>query len=120
VREQQASEAFEAQAAELRESVRAGAEEAAELRAKLATVVPREQLTAAEQRIKVSLLLCPIRHGDLASPQQQHRMCCATLLEAGALRLQGMPLAEHKLCILSDLCFFNRTLKSFCMCRSLV
>ena len=120
MREQQASEAFEAQAAELRESVRAGAEEAAELRAKLATVVPREQLTAAEQRIKVSLLLCPIRHGDLASPQQQHRMCCATLLEAGALRQQGMPLAEHKLCILSDLCFFNRTLKSFCMCRSLV
>ncbi len=54
VREQQASEAFEAQMAELRESVRAGAEEAAELRAKLATVVPREQLTAAEQRIKVT------------------------------------------------------------------
>ncbi|DBB06613.1 hypothetical protein WJX77_004467 [Trebouxia sp. C0004] len=52
VREQQASEAFEAQMAELRESVRAGAEEAAELQAKLATVVPREQLTAAEQRIK--------------------------------------------------------------------
>ncbi|KAA6423684.1 MAG: hypothetical protein FRX49_06255 [Trebouxia sp. A1-2] len=47
-----ASEAFEVQVAELRESIRAGAEEAAELRAKLATVVPREQLTAAEQRIK--------------------------------------------------------------------
>jgi len=54
VREQQASEAFEVQVAELRESVRAGVEEAAELRAKLATVVPREQLTAAEQRIKVT------------------------------------------------------------------
>ncbi|KAL0056403.1 hypothetical protein WJX82_010947 [Trebouxia sp. C0006] len=52
VREQQASESFEVQVAELRESVRAGVEEAAELRAKLATVVPREQLTAAEQRIK--------------------------------------------------------------------
>lgn len=107
MREQQASEAFEAQVAELRESVKAGVEEAAELRAKLATVVPREQLTAAEQRIKVTLLLCPSRHRDSASPQQLHRLCCATLLDAKALRLQGMPLAERKLCI-SSLCCFSR------------
>lgn len=54
MREQQAQEAFDAQAADLKESVRAGADEAAELRAQLASVVPRDQLTAAEQRIKVT------------------------------------------------------------------
>lgn len=53
VREQQAQEASEAQAADLREAVRAANEEASDLRAQLATVVPRDQLTAAEQRIKV-------------------------------------------------------------------
>ena len=54
MREQQAEEANEAQVAELREAVRMGQEEAADLQARLATVVPRAQLTAAEQRIKVS------------------------------------------------------------------
>ena len=57
VREQQAQEANEAQVADLRESLRAAAEEASDLRATLATVVPRDQLTAAELRIKVTLLL---------------------------------------------------------------
>lgn len=57
MREQQAQEANEAQVADLRESLRAAAEEASDLRATLATVVPRDQLTAAELRIKVTLLL---------------------------------------------------------------
>lgn len=53
VREQQAQEANEAQVGELKEAVKAAQEEAADLHARLATVVPRDQLTAAEQRIKV-------------------------------------------------------------------
>ena len=58
VREQQAQQAGEAQAAELRELLRGAAEEASDLRAQLATVVPRDQLTAAESRIKVRHLAC--------------------------------------------------------------
>ena len=98
--------------AELRESVRAGAEEAAELRAKLATVVPREQLTAAEQRIKVTLLLCPIWHSDSASPLQQHRLGCATLI---GCRGTQTAIAERRLCM-SSLCFFSRNLHRFASC----
>lgn len=55
IREQQAQEANEAQVGELRDVVKAAQEEAADLHARLATVVPRDQLTAAEQRIKVRL-----------------------------------------------------------------
>ena len=60
VREQQSQEANEAQVAELKDAVKGAQEEAADLHARLATVVPRAQLTAAEQRIKASacLLLC--------------------------------------------------------------
>ena len=53
VREQQAQQANEAQVGELRDAVKAAQDEAAELHERLATVVPRDQLTAAEQRIKV-------------------------------------------------------------------
>ena len=55
VREQQAQEASDAQVADLKESLHTAAEETAELRAQLATVVPREQLTTAEHRIKVPM-----------------------------------------------------------------
>ena len=57
MREQQAQEANDAQVADLKESLRMAAVEAADLRAQLATVVPRDQLTAAEQRIKVQYFL---------------------------------------------------------------
>ena len=53
MREQQAQEANDAQVADLKDSLRMAGEEAADLRAQLAAVVPRDQLTAAEQRIKV-------------------------------------------------------------------
>ena len=58
VREQQAQEANEDMVADLKEAVKAAQEEAADLQARLATVVPRAKLTAAEQRIKVSIHAC--------------------------------------------------------------
>ena len=58
VREQQAQEANEDLVADLKEAVKAAQEEAADLQTRLATVVPRDKLTAAEQRIKVSIHAC--------------------------------------------------------------
>lgn len=55
VREQQAQEANEHQVADLKQAVKAAQEEAADLQIRLATVVPRDKLTAAEQRIKVCM-----------------------------------------------------------------
>lgn len=55
VREQQAQEANEHQVADLKQAVKAAQEEAADLQTRLATVVPRDKLTAAEQRIKVCM-----------------------------------------------------------------
>lgn len=68
VREQQAQEANADQVAELKEAVKAAQEEAADLQTRLATVVPRDKLTAAEKRIKVSMharmsCLCTHTHG---------------------------------------------------------
>lgn len=60
VREQQAQEANEAQVAELKDAVKAGQEEVADLHARLATVVPRDQLTAADHRIKVTACTRPL------------------------------------------------------------
>lgn len=87
MREQQAQEANEAQVAELKEAVKAGQEEAADLHARLATVVPRDQLTAAQQRIKVTVCTygrhcCFKGSGNVLRPKVQHaavdpELCCA-------------------------------------------
>ena len=55
VREQQAQETNADLVTDLKEAVKAAQEEAADLQTRLATVVPRDKLTAAEQRIKVSM-----------------------------------------------------------------
>lgn len=49
----QAQQASDAQANDLKATIRQGVEEANDLRAQLATVVPRQQLINAEGRIKV-------------------------------------------------------------------
>ena len=51
----QAQQASEAQANDLKEAIKQGVEDVNDLRAQLATVVPRQQLTNAETRIKVGL-----------------------------------------------------------------
>lgn len=56
----QAQQASEAQANDLRETIKQGVEDVNDLRAQLATVVPRQQLTNAETRIKVGL--APLHH----------------------------------------------------------
>ena len=60
----QAQQASDAHANDLKETIRQGVEEANDLRAQLATVVPRQQLTNAENRIKVcvSCLIYILRH----------------------------------------------------------
>lgn len=59
----QAQQASDAHANDLKDTIRLGVEEANDLRAQLATVVPRQQLRDAEGRIKVCLL---------------HMACCAS------------------------------------------
>lgn len=53
----QAQEASDAHANDLKETIRLGVEEANDLRAQLATVVPRQQLRDAEGRIKVRMAI---------------------------------------------------------------
>lgn len=77
VREQQAQEANEAQVGELKEAVKAAQEEAADLHARLATVVPRDQLTAAEQRIKVCLHQLTLHSCMLWLNTIEHTQSCA-------------------------------------------
>lgn len=60
----QAQQASEAHANDLKDTIRLGVEEANDLRAQLATVVPRQQLRDAEGRIKVCIhrpVICKIQ-----------------------------------------------------------